>query len=91
MTFLTRASLAVLTGVALLLPACGGGGGGSSSHPGGGGGGGTNPTPMPTPTAVVDDFVCPTSDGTSSAVRIGTRSSGAEATRHAIVRAPKTT
>jgi hypothetical protein len=87
MTFLTRASLAVLTGMALLLPACGGGGG---STPGGGGGGGSSPTPTPTPTSnnAATAFTCPTSDGTSSVVR--TVATQSEATRHALLRAPRT-
>jgi len=72
-----RASLALAVGLALLLPACGGGG---SSHPS------NNPTP--TPTGNASDFTCPTTDGTSSVAR-GGGASGAEATRQAIVRAPK--
>jgi hypothetical protein len=85
MTLLTRATLAVLTGMALVLPACGGGGG--SSTPGGGGATAT-PTPSSTSTVSPNSFVCPTSDGTSSVARTGSVS-GAEATKHAIVRAPK--
>jgi hypothetical protein len=88
MTFLTRASLAVLTGMALLLPACGGGGGSSS------GGGGSNPTATPIPsstaTASPNSFICPSSDGTSQYYSVA-RASGQEATKHAIVRAPKIT
>src|SRR5579872_2311737 len=77
MTFSTRASLALMVGLALLLPACGGGG---TAHPG----------PTPTPTGNAADFVCPTADGTSSVARTG-GVSGAEATRRGIARAPKAT
>ncbi len=67
--------LALVVGLALLLPACGGGG---SSHP----------NPSPSPTGVTSDYTCPTSDGTSSVARVS-GATGADATRHAIVRAPK--
>ena len=79
MTSSMRASLAALVGLALLLPACGGGGG--SSNPGG-----NNPTSAPT--GGVSAYTCPTGDGTSSVAR-ASGVSEAEATRHALVRAPK--
>ncbi len=75
MTSSMRAPLALAVGLALLLPACGGGGG-------------SKPAPSPTATGSVSDFVCPTTDGTSSVARVSA-ANGAEATRHAIVRAPK--
>jgi hypothetical protein len=90
MTLLTRATLAVLTGMALVLPACGGGGGGSTP---GGGGGNPTATPIPSPTSTSSNaataYTCPTSDGTSSVARTGTVSGLEASTRHGIFRAPK--